>query len=68
VAPQARFGKNPSTVDIDLKDAAGRLDEPDFGMRKCSADLGRQTGGPRFVVSDDAVLDRDGHAVNDSRA
>jgi len=27
------------------------------------ADFGRQTGGPRFVVSDDAVFDCDGHGV-----
>jgi hypothetical protein len=62
------LGENAPPVDLDFKDAARGLDQPYFGLWKCAADLGRQTGGPRFVISNDAVFDRDGHVVNDSRA
>jgi hypothetical protein len=68
VAPRALLGENDAAVHLYFKDAAGGLDEFHFRMREGIANLGRQTGGPRFVVSDDAVLDRDLHVVNDSRA
>ena len=55
------LGEDALAVDLDFKDAAGRLDQAHFGVGKGIPDLGRQTGGPRFVVSDDAVFDRDGH-------
>src|SRR5437773_1720414 len=68
VAHRRLFGEYVAPVDVHLEDAARRLDQPHFSMRKRIADLGRQTGGPRLVVSDDAVFDCDGHGVNDSRA
>src|SRR6059036_3254567 len=57
--------------------AARGLDQLDVRVRVGLADFGRQTGGPRLVVSDDTVLDGDAHtgcgragwvACKDSRA
>ena len=62
------LGEDPTSVDVDLEDAARRLDQPHVSVREGIAELGRQTGGPRLVVSDDAVFDGDGHGVKDSRA
>ena len=68
VAPESLLREDPAPVDFDLKHAARRLDQLDVGVRVGLADFGRQTGGPGLVVSDDAVFDRDAHAINDSRA
>jgi len=68
VATDTLLGEDDAAVHLHFEDAAGGLDEFDIRVGKRVAKLGRQTGGPRFVVSDDAVLDRDLHAVNDSRA
>ena len=51
-----------------LEHAAGRLYQLHVSVGVGFADLGRQTGGPGLVVSDDAVFDRHTHGVNDSRA
>jgi len=68
VASLGLLGENAATVDLDLEDAARRLDQLHVGVGVGLANFGRQTGGARLVVSDDAVFDRDPHAVNDSRA
>ena len=68
VALGAFLGEDAASVDVHFEDAAGRLNQAHFSMRKRAADFGRQTGGPWFVVSNDAVFDCDGHVVNDSRA
>ena len=68
MATRSLLGKDDAAVHLHLEDAAGGLDELHIRVGKRVANLGRQTGGPRFVVSDDAVLDRDLHGVNDSRA
>jgi hypothetical protein len=68
VAFRVFLGVHAPAVHLDLEDASGGLNQSHFSVGKCVADLGRQTGGPRFVVSDDAVFDGDGHVVNDSRA
>jgi hypothetical protein len=68
VPTQRLLGKDAIAVHLDLERAAGGFDELDLRVRKRAADFGRQTGGPGFVVSDDAVLDRDAHAGNDSGA
>lgn len=49
------------SVDHDLEDAAGAGDEDDFGdaFRSERAQLGRQTGGARLVISHLAVFDGD---------
>jgi hypothetical protein len=60
--PLQRFlRKHPSAVHFHLEDAAGRFDELDFRVRKGLADLGRQTGGPGLIVSDDAEFNGDAH-------
>jgi hypothetical protein len=68
MASHRLFGEDAATVDLDLEHAARRLDQLHVGVRVGLTDFGRQTGGSRLVVSDDAVFDRDAHGVNDSRA
>ena len=48
-------------IALHLETAAARRKQLDRGGRKRIANLGRQTGGPRLVASDGAVLDRDRH-------
>lgn len=62
MASERLFGKDDVTVHSDLEEAAGRFDEANVGSRITRADVGRQTGGPGFVVSNHAILDRDLHA------
>jgi len=68
VASQRLLGENATTVDLHFEHAARRLDQLYVGVGVGLADFGRQTGGSGLVVSDDAVFDRNAHAVNDSRA
>ena len=68
VAPLRLLGENATPVNLNFEHPAGRLDQLHVGLGVGLADFGRQTGGPRLVVSDDAVFDRNAHAVNDSRA
>jgi hypothetical protein len=44
-----------------LEATATRRDHIDLRARERLSNLGRQTGGPRLVASDGAVLDRDRH-------
>ena len=62
------LGEHTLSVDTHFKDTTGRLYQLDLSVGVAIAYLGRQTGGPWFVVSDDAEFDGDGHGVNDSRA
>ena len=62
VPPHGLLGEDPAPIHFHLEHTAGRLDQFHVGVRVGLADLGRQTGGPRLVVSDDAVLDRHAHA------
>ena len=68
VTPRGFLGEQAPPVDVHFKDTAGRLNQSHLSVRICIADLGRQTGGPWFVISNDAVFNRDCHGVNDSRA
>jgi hypothetical protein len=68
VAPQFLFREDDGVVHRYVEHTARRLDECDVGVRVSLADLGRQTGGPWLVVSDDAVFDRDAHGGNDTGA
>src|SRR5437762_2488034 len=77
VPPEGLFGEQATPVDLDFEHAARGLDQLDVRVRVGLADFGRQTGGPRLVVSDDTVLDGDAHtgcgragwvACKDSRA
>jgi hypothetical protein len=55
------FFKNWNVVRDDLESAAARCEQGDGRRWKPLTKLGRQTGGPRFVVSHVAVFDRDVH-------
>jgi hypothetical protein len=62
------FGEDATSVQLDFEHAARRLDQPDLGLGEGRANLGRQTGGPRLIVSDDAEFDCHAHGGNDSGA
>ena len=68
VASQRLLGEEAAAIDLHLEHAARRLNQLHVGVGVGLADFGRQTGGSWLVVSDDAVFDRNAHAVNDSRA
>ena len=61
VPPYGLLGEDPAPIHLDLEHTAGRLDQFHVGVRVDLPDLGRQTGGPGLVVSDDAVFDRYSH-------
>jgi len=61
VASELRLFEYRLPVALYLETAAARRNQLDVGSRKRIANLGRQTGGPRLVTSDGAVLDRDRH-------
>jgi hypothetical protein len=57
------FGEEEVAVHGHLEDSAGARDETNFGVRELLLQLGRQTGGPRLIVSDHAKLDDHTHAL-----
>jgi hypothetical protein len=59
-----RFLENRVPVAHHLEPSATRRHELDLRLREPLTNLGRQTGGPRFVVSHRAVFDRDSHGGN----
>jgi hypothetical protein len=61
VALQRLLREYAATIDLYLEHAARGLDELDFRLGKGLADLGRQTGSPWLIVSDDAEFDRYAH-------
>jgi len=61
MAPLGTFGKHQRSIDSHLEHAAGGLDQLDVGLGPRPRELGRQTGGPGLIVSDQAVFDRDAH-------
>ena len=56
-----RFLEYRFAVGYDLEASAARRDQLDRGIGPAVSNLGRQTDGPRFVVSHRTVFDRDGH-------
>jgi hypothetical protein len=60
--------EDAAPIDLNFEYATRGLDQFDLGLRMGLADFGRQTGGPRLVVSNDAVFDRHAHSANDSGA
>jgi hypothetical protein len=56
------FGEDEAAVHDHLEHTAGRLNQLHVGVRECATQLGRQTGGPGLVVSNDAVFDRHAHS------
>ena len=61
VATGRLLGKEQLAVEGHLEDAAGALDHRDLDPGEGLPELGRQTGGPGLIVSDDAELDRELH-------
>ena len=62
MAARRRLGKHQPVVHGHLEPPTGRWDELDARARELPGKLGRQTGGPGLVVSDDAILDDGAHA------
>jgi hypothetical protein len=50
-------------IEADLEATAGGRDQLDIRVRMCFPNLGRQTGGPGFVVSKRAIFDGDFHEL-----
>lgn len=63
MAAGAQLREHQRPVHRHLEGPARRVDQMHVGAREGLPQLGRQTGGPGMVVSDDAVLDTDPHAV-----
>lgn len=61
VPAQLLLGKHEPAVDRNLEQSPGCLDQAHLGIWILLANLGRQTGGPGLVVSDDAILYRHLH-------
>jgi hypothetical protein len=56
-----RFFVDRYSIGNDLEPAASRRNHLKLGVGKALLNLSRQTGGSRFVVSNDAVFDGDFH-------
>jgi len=63
VPSQSQLREHERAVHGDFECAARRLDQADLDVPVSSLQLGRQTGGPGIVVSDDAILDADTHGI-----
>jgi hypothetical protein len=61
MALQRLLREYTAPIHLYLEHAARRLDELDLRLGKDFADLGRQTGSPWLIVSDDAEFDRHAH-------
>src|SRR6185437_14706305 len=62
VTTQLRFLEDRLAVDAHLESTTPRRLHINRPARKPLSELGRQTGGPRLVVSNRAILDRNRHA------
>jgi hypothetical protein len=60
--------EHAAPIDLHLEHTTGGLDQFELRLRIRLAYFGRQTGGPRLVVSNDAEFDRHAHGHNDSGA
>jgi hypothetical protein len=63
VTIEFRLLEDRRAITMHLEAAAAGWNQRDVGILELPLDLGRQTDGPRFVVSKRAVLDRDRHCV-----
>ncbi len=61
MALQRLLREYAAAIHLYLEHAARRLDELDLRLGKGFADLGRQTGSPWLIVSDNAEFDRHAH-------
>lgn len=65
--PERLLGEDQTVIDRDLENATAAFDQPGIDARRLP-DIGRQTGGPRKIVSNPAVLDADLHWASLLRA
>lgn len=63
MAPERPLGEHEHTVLRDFENSTTPLQQLDGGFWKRGSNLGCQTGGPWFVVSNDAITNRDGHGL-----
>ena len=63
---QLVLGKNQLPVQRNFENATGSLHQAQFDAGILSPNLGRQTGGPGFVVSGNAILDAYQHRPSSS--
>ena len=61
MASRAFFGEDQDAIHRDVEHPARRLNELHVGAGKLLPNLRCQTGSAGFVVSNDAVLNRDAH-------
>ena len=61
MTPERALGEDQHTVPGDFERTAAPLEQLNRRVGIRLLDLGRQTGGPWFVVSNDAVTDRNVH-------
>ena len=61
VSAKLRLLENRAAVSAHLEATTSRLNQFHSNVRERLTNLGRQTGGPRLVASNRAVLDGDGH-------
>lgn len=64
MTPERALGEDQHTVPDDFERTTTPLQQLDGCVRISLANLGRQTGGPGLVVSNDAVADCDMHVVS----
>ena len=64
---ELRFLEDRPPITHHLEAPSARGDQLDAGVGELLPDLGRQTGGPRLVASDGAILDRDVHRTGGGR-
>src|SRR5262245_45995925 len=62
VAFLSLLGEYATSVELNLEHPARRLDQPHLHLREGGTNLGRQTGGPRLIVSNDAEFYCDAHS------
>jgi hypothetical protein len=63
VTAERALGKDEIAVHRNLEHPAGRRHQADLRLREQLLQLSRQTGGSRLVISDNAILDHDAHAL-----
>jgi hypothetical protein len=61
MALEGALGEHENTILHDFEHTSTPLQQLDRCVGICFPNLGRQTGGPGFVVSNDAVADTDVH-------
>ena len=61
MAPELRLLEHRRTINNDFEPAAARRHQLNVSVLVRLTNRGRQTGGPGFVVSDNAEFDRNAH-------